>query len=148
MGEGNDDDGTLSFQKRPPPSLVLHRGLAPHDRQVTAAVHKNTSRLVEHHEEQAEAHHRQHSKEIEKLEQVGATGFKGLQDMLEAKLAELLAKQDNTIRILKEEHVAEIQTLNGRIQALNGRLSDIKITQMRMASSVAHHQQQQPWQSQ
>jgi uncharacterized protein YunC (DUF1805 family) len=44
---------------------------------------------VEHHEEQAEVRHRLHCKELKKLQQVGATGFKGLQDMLEAKFAEL-----------------------------------------------------------
>jgi hypothetical protein len=122
---------------------VLHRGLRPHNRQITAAVHKNTSRLVEHYAEQAEARHRQHSKEIERLQQIGATGFQHLQDMLEAKFAALTAKQDAMIWVLKEEHATEIWTLNGRILTLNGRLSDIEITQTRMAASVAHHQQQQ-----
>jgi hypothetical protein len=128
-GDVDGDDGSPEFQKRPPPSPVFHRGIRPHDRQMSAAIHKNTSRLFEYYEER------------------GATAIKGLMDIIEARFTAVLAKQDDTIRVLKEGHAAEIRTLNGKIQTLTDELSEVKIMQTRMAASVAH-QQQQPQQRQ
>jgi hypothetical protein len=134
-GEANGDDGSPEFQKRPPPSPVFHRGIRPHDRQMSAAIHKNNSKLFEYYEDREVERHRQ-------LQKMSATAIKGLMDMIEARFMAMLAKQDQTIRILQDCYAAEIQTLNGKIQTLTDELSEVKIMQTRMAASVAHQQQQ------
>jgi hypothetical protein len=58
-GEADGDDGSPGFQKRPPPSPVFHRGIRPQDRQMSTAIHKNTSRLFEYHEDREVERHRQ-----------------------------------------------------------------------------------------
>jgi hypothetical protein len=83
---------------------------------------------------------------------MSATAIKGLMAIIEARFTAVLAKQDDTVRVLEEGHAAEIRTLNGKIQTLTDELSEVKIMQTRMAASVAHqHQQpqqrQQPWHS-
>jgi hypothetical protein len=57
-GEVEGDDGSPEFQKHPLPSPVFHRGIRPHNRQMSAAIHKNTSRLFESHEDRAAERHR------------------------------------------------------------------------------------------
>jgi hypothetical protein len=140
VGEVDDNGGSPEFQKHPPPSPVFHRWIRPHDRQMSAAIHKNTSRLFEYHEDREVDRHRQ-------LQQMSATAIKGLMDIIVARFTAVLAKQDDTIRVLEAGHAAEIQTLNGKIQTLTDELSEIDIMQTRMAASVAH-QQQQPRQRQ
>jgi hypothetical protein len=139
-GEVDGDDCSPEFQKRPPPSPVFHRGIRPHDHQMSAAIHKNNSKLFEYYEDRDLERHRQ-------LQQMSATAIKGLMDIIEARFTAVLAKQDDTIRVLEEGHAAEIRTLNGKIQTLTDELSEVKIMQTRMAASVAH-QQQQPQQGQ
>jgi hypothetical protein len=139
-GEVDGDDGSPEFQKRPLPSPVFHCGIRPHHRQMSAAIHKNTSRLFEYHEDRAAERHRQ-------LQQMNATAIKSLMDITEARFTAVLAKQNDTIRALEEGHAAEIRTLNGKIQTHTDELSEVKIMQMRIAASVAH-QQQQPQQRQ
>jgi hypothetical protein len=73
---------------------------------------------------------------------MSATAIKGLMDIIEARFTAVLAKQDDTIRILEEGHAAEIRTLNGKIQTLTDELSVVKIMPTPMAASVAHQQQQ------
>jgi DNA polymerase III alpha subunit (gram-positive type) len=78
---------------------------------------------------------------------MSATAIKGLMDIIEARFKAVLAKQDDTIRVLEQGHAAEIQTLYGKSQTLTDELSEVKIMQTRMAASVSH-QQQQPQQHQ
>jgi hypothetical protein len=56
-GEVDGDDGSPEFQKRPPPSPVFHRGIRPHDRQMSAAIYKNNSKLFEYYEDREGERH-------------------------------------------------------------------------------------------